>query len=159
MKLSFLTAVIVGILFLPIYAQAPEPAGVDTAEQAAEPEVSAKAEEPEQMAEIKSNLEVQDMAFCAGVEEREPISRDTTFGSNVGQIFFWSNVLNSGDEASIEHVWYYNGEEKARVELPANYPRNRVWSSKTILPEWTGEWMVVILAGSGKLGEMTCIVE
>ena len=189
MRVSLLTAIILGFLFLPVYAQAPEPAEVDTAEQmpepemtkeaaeteqAAEPEIAKEAEEPEQAtepktaleakeaeepSEIKMALSVKEMTFCAGVEEREPVSKDTTFSSDVGQIFFWSNVLNDGDEASIEHVWYYKGEEMARVMLPANYPRNRVWISKTILPEWTGEWMVVIMAGSEKLGEMTCTVE
>lgn len=189
MRVSLLTAIILGVLFLPIYAQAPEPAEVDTAEkmpepemakeaaepeQAAEPEIAKEAEEPEQAAEpetaveveeaeepaeIKLALSVKEMTFCLGVEEREPVSEDTMFSSDVGQIFFWSNVLNDGDETSIEHVWYYNGEEKARVMLPAKYSRNRIWSSKTILPEWTGEWMVVIMAGSEKLGEMTCTVE
>ncbi|UCE65732.1 MAG: DUF2914 domain-containing protein [Candidatus Zixiibacteriota bacterium] len=189
MRVSLLTAIILGILFLPVYAQAPEPAEADTVkqmpkpemtkkavetEQAAEPEIAKEAEKPVQAAEPKTaleaeeaeepagmelNLTVKEMTFCAGVEEREPVSEDTTFSSDAGKIFFWSNVLNDGDEASIEHVWYYKGEEMARVMLPANYPRNRVWSSKIILPEWTGEWMVVIMAGSEKLGEMTCTVE
>jgi hypothetical protein len=189
MRASLLTAIILGVLILPVYAQAPVPAEVDTAEKMPEPEMKKEMAEPEKVtkpettketgetkkpaemetaeemeaaeetAEMELNLTVEEMTFCTGVEEREPVSRDTMFSSDAGQIFFWSNVLNEGDEASIEHVWYYNGEEMARVMLPANYPRNRVWSSKTILPEWTGDWTVMIMAGSEKLGEMTCTVE
>ncbi|UCC80822.1 MAG: DUF2914 domain-containing protein [Candidatus Zixiibacteriota bacterium] len=183
MRGIFLTAVIIGILFLPVYAQTPEPVEADTTEEVAEPETTQEmaepetteemaepeevtepeaaeeAEEVEEPAEMDLNLTVKEMTFCAGVEDREPVSRDTTFSSDAGNVFFWSNVLNDGYETVIEHVWYYNGEEMARVELPARYPRNRVWSSKTILPEWTGEWTVMVMAGSEKLGEMTCTVE
>ena len=189
MRASLLTAIILGVLVLPVFAQAPAPAEVDTAEKVPEPEMKKEMAEPEQVtepeaveemgetkepaemeaaeemeeaeepAEIVLNLTVKEMTFCTGVEEREPVSRDTIFSSDAGQIFFWSNILNDGDEASIEHVWYYKGEEMARVMLPADYPRNRVWSSKTILPDWTGEWTVIIMAGSEKLGEMTCTVE
>ena len=59
----------------------------------------------------------------------------------------------------MQHVWYYNGEEMARVNLPANYARNRIWSSKNILPEWKGQWKVAVMSGANKLGEMTCTVE
>lgn len=192
MRELLLTAVVIGILFLPVYAQTPEPAGADTAkemaepetteemaepettEEMAEPEAAEEVAEPEEMAEpeaaeemeeaeepvtMEMALSVKDMAFCDSVEDREPVSRETTFSSDIGKIFFWSNVMNDGEEAFIEHVWYYNGEEMARVSLPAKYPRNRVWSSKTILPELTGEWTVMVMSGSEKLGEMTCTVQ
>ncbi len=183
MREIFLTAVIIGILFLPVYAQTPEPVEADTVEEMAEPETTEEIAEPEAAEEIaepeemaepeaaeemeeaeepvamEMALTVKDMAFCDSIEEREPVSRETAFSSDIGKIFFWSNVLNDGEEAFVEHVWYYKGEEMARVSLPASYPRNRIWSSKTILPEWTGEWTVMLMSGSEKLGEMTCTVQ
>jgi hypothetical protein len=174
MRVSLLAAIVIGLLFMPLYAQTPEPQEVDTAQQAVEPEATEEAGEPEQATEPEAAeeageveevveaapvLSVQDMAFCTAVVEREPLSRDSSFSADIGQIFCWTNVLNDGGEGSVEHVWYYNGEEKARVELPANYARNRVWSSKKILPEWTGKWTVAVMAGSEKMGEMSCTIE
>jgi hypothetical protein len=171
MRVFFLTAVILGILLLPLYAQAPEPVEADTMGAVSEPdtvkevEEPAKAAEPEKAAEpakpaaMAAELSVSDMTFCAGVENREPVSSDSTFSADIGKIYCWSNIKNDGGEASVEHVWYYNGAEMGRVELPANFPRNRVWSSKTILPEWKGEWKVAIMSGAEKLGEMACTVE
>lgn len=189
MRVSLLAAIVIGLLFMPLYAQTPEPQEVDTAQQAVEPEISEEAAEPEEatepevieevpepeeaaepeaveeaeeveeVMEAAPVLSVQDMAFCTAVVEREPLSRDSSFSADIGQIFCWTNVLNDGGEGSVEHVWYYNGEEKSRVELPAKYARNRVWSSKKILPEWTGKWTVAVMAGSEKMGEMSCTIE
>jgi len=165
MRAFLFTAIVLGLLCMPLYAQAPEPEKADTAKQAvepvkaAEPETAEEAVEAEEPAEAPAVLSVQDMAFCTAVVEREPLSRDSTFSPDVGQIYCWTNVLNDGGEGSVEHVWYYNGEEVARVELPANYSRNRVWSSKKILPEWTGKWTVAVMAGTEKLGEMSCTIE
>lgn len=193
MRAWLLTAIILGLLFMPVYAQAPKPEEIDTTHQAVKPDVTSEQEEPEQATEeatepvtseetIESQkaaepetseeatgteepteaepvLSVEDMAFCAEVADREPVSRDSTFSPDIGQIICWTNVLNGGGEGSVEHVWYYNGEEMARVELPAKYSRNRIWSSKKILPDWTGKWTVAVMAGSKKLGEMTCTVE
>ena len=183
MRVTLLTAVIVGILLLPVYAQTPQPMQGDTtmkmgekemakemdksAEMAKEMKPAEEMEEPaseEMMEEVEeaamnTDLTLEDMAFCSGVEDREPVSRDSSFSSDIGKIFCWSNVMNGSEGAFVEHVWYHNGEEMARVTLPATYSRNRVWSSKTILPDWTGKWTVMVMAGSKKLGEMSCTIE
>jgi hypothetical protein len=42
------------------------------------------------------------------------------------------------------------------VKFNVGGPRWRIWSSKTLLPQWTGEWRVSIIDGSGnKVGEGT----
>jgi hypothetical protein len=81
MKVSLLAAIVIGLLFMPLYAQTPEPEEDDTAQQAVEPEVSEEAGEPEQatepevieeveeveeVMEAAPVLSVQDMAFCTG---------------------------------------------------------------------------------------------
>jgi hypothetical protein len=37
----------------------------------------------------------------------------------------------------------------ARVSLRVAGPNWRTWSSKTILPEWTGEWRVDVVGPDG----------
>jgi hypothetical protein len=51
--------------------------------------------------------------------------------------------------AEITHNWYYQGSLKASVVLPVHASGWRTWSSKSLLPEWTGEWMVEVLSKDG----------
>jgi hypothetical protein len=94
------------------------------------------------------------------VEEREPVNEATEFDPNSGRIYCWSNIINEGDSTSVTHVWYHAGEKKAEIKLPIAYPRNRVWSYKTIVPEWAGQCTVEVVTKQGeKLGEKNCFVK
>ena len=165
MRVWLFTLIVLTVFVSGAIAQAPDPAPTadsaqtEKTEEVKEPEVVKEAAAPEEPASIPSTLSLKESAFCTGVEEREPISRETNFGSDIGTIYFWSNVLNDGEESSVEHVWIYNEVEMARVVLPANYPRNRIWSSKTILPIWKGDWTVLVIAESDTLGKQTCTIE
>jgi len=156
--IKLLLPVLIGLLS--IVAAAQEAAAPDTAMKAPAATSAAASEEPAQAAPADTLLSVESMSFCAGVEEREPVGEGTEFTTDIGTIFFWSNVLNAGEETSVEHVWYLKGEEKARVTLPTKYPRNRVWSSKIVPPEWEGEWKVEVVSESGQvLGVKYCVVK
>jgi hypothetical protein len=119
MRVSLLAAIVIGLLFMPLYAQTPEPQEVDTAQQAVEPEATEEAGEPEQATEPEAVeeageveevveaapvLSVQDMAFCTAVVEREPLSRDSSFSADIGQIFCWTNVLNAKVRSSMSGI-------------------------------------------------------
>jgi hypothetical protein len=157
MKIVLLSLLILAFAASPILAQATSPQ--DTAKKADVEEPAEQAEAVTEMPEAELPLSVERMTFCTGVEEREPAEEGSEFAADIGKLYFWSNVLNEGEETTVEHVWYLNGEEKARVELPIRYPRNRVWSSKIIPPGWDGQWVVeIVTAGGIKLGEGTCTV-
>lgn len=159
MRVHLFTLIFLSVMLSPVFSQAPEPVQAEKTEEAAQPDTAKETAVPEEPAETASILSLKEAAFCGGVEDREPISKETKFSSDIETIYFWTNVINGNDEASVEHVWIYNDVEMARVLLPAKYARNRVWSSKTLLPEWKGEWKVLIIAESDTLGEHTCIIE
>jgi hypothetical protein len=159
MRSTFLMFLVLVVAFAAAAAQ--EQAVQDTAKPAtsAAPEMGG-AEAATEAVEMESPLSIERMTFCLGVEEREPVNEGVEFAADIGNLFFWSNVLNEGDTATVEHVWYLDGEEKARVELPVDYPRNRIWSSKIVPPEWAGTWKVEVVTADGKvLGEQTCTVK
>lgn len=158
MRSSFLVLVVFILAFA--LASAQEQAAEDTTMPATSAAPAGEAEAPTEAVEMESPLSIERMTFCLGVEEREPVNEGVEFSADIGSLYFWSNVLNEGDTTTVEHVWYLNGEEKARVELPVDYPRNRVWSSKIVPPEWTGAWKVEVVTADGKvLGEQTCTVK
>ncbi len=157
MKIVLLWLLILAIAVSPLLAQST--ATQDTTKEAVEEDVTEPAEVESAMPEAESPLSIESMTFCTGVVEREPVEGGLEFSTDVGKLCFWSNILNEGEETTAEHVWYLNGEEKARVQLPIKYPRNRVWSSKIIPAEWDGQWVVEIVAAAGvKLGEESCTV-
>jgi hypothetical protein len=103
---------------------------------------------------------VQDKAFCTGVEEREPVGKASEFTNDIGRLFFWTNIANTGDSTQVAHVWFRGDSEMARVTLPANHRRNRIWSSKGIAAEDSGIWRVDIVGATGDLlGRDSCVVQ
>ena len=96
-------------------------------------------------------VEVTRAVVATAVEDREPVGESTTFAADVGTLYFYTVFEGSFDEAQVNHVWLYEGEEVARVPLTVRGPRWRTWSSKQIMPEWTGNWTVRVIAGDDKI--------
>jgi len=51
----------------------------------------------------------------------------------------------------LDHVWFYRGEEMARIPLRVDTPRWRTWSTKRIRPDWTGTWRVDVQDVEGRV--------
>jgi hypothetical protein len=115
-------------------------------------EVQAK---PQVKAEPASGIHVE-AQLCSGVEERMPTGMASSFPSTVDKVYLWCKVTGCPDTCTISHVWYHKGEEMASVELPVRSSSWRTWSSKSILPEWAGEWTVKVMdAGGGELKSLS----
>ncbi len=90
------------------------------------------------------STEVLEMYFAKNVVNREPVDVSEKFENTVGKVYCWTKIKTDSPPTYIYHVYKYNGKEMARVKLEIRYPVFRTWSYKTILPEWTGKWTVVI---------------
>ncbi|MCP4572388.1 MAG: DUF2914 domain-containing protein [bacterium] len=62
-----------------------------------------------------------------------------------------TRVWGLAGDTSVTHAWYHEGETKARVDLPVFGGHWRTWSSKLILPAWTGAWEVKVLDADGSV--------
>lgn len=102
-------------------------------------------------AQYEPTPKVKEMVFCTAVENRQPVGADSIFADTVDVVFCFTKMVGAQDTTSIFHVWYYNEEEKTRVELAVKSKSWRTWSSKQILREWDGIWRVDILTSTGKL--------
>ena len=91
-----------------------------------------------------------EMEFATAIEERMPVGTAQSFPANVGKVYLWTKILGAENITTVNHVWYYQGEEMASVALPVRDESWRTWSYKTILPEWTGKWTVVVTDDMGK---------
>lgn len=96
-----------------------------------------------------SVLTVTEQTVCTAIEERVPTGADSSFVNDVGQLFCFTKISGAEDTTSVSHVWYFNDEEKAKVELTIKGKSWRTWSSKKIDPIWVGDWKVEVVSANG----------
>lgn len=114
----------------------PAPAGTDSMAVPA----------PEPAAEASDS--VGRAAVCTGVVDREPVGEATSFSSDAGQLYCFTEIRGLKG-TTITHAWIHDGTTRARVQLPVRSDQWRTWSTKTVLPGWTGAWQVKILDADG----------
>jgi len=105
-------------------------------------------------------MEVEELSLARGIEQRQPVDVLEVVPADIGRLYCFTRVTGAQEDTRIAHVWYWQEREMARVELPVRSGNWRTWSSKRILPEWTGDWRLVVEDASGQpLAEMSFRVE
>ena len=101
--------------------------------------------------ENAASLDIADVSVSTGIDRdaRSPLGAADSFPADCGNLFCFTRVRGAADTSSVTHVWYRGGEVMARVVLPVRSADWRTWSSKMILPTWTGDWEVKVLDPMG----------
>ena len=94
--------------------------------------------EPEAIVEIAFGTDIDR-------ENRELVGENDVFAAGIEKIFCLSRIQGLAAPTSVTHVWYRDGKTMARVDLNVGSSNWRTWSSKRLLPDWTGRWEVKIL--------------
>ncbi len=92
-----------------------------------------------------------DLVFGTDVdrETRAVVGAAESFAPDVERVFCLTRVEGLAIDTTITHAWYHEGVTRARVDLPVHSANWRTWSSKLILPGWTGVWEVKVLDSAG----------
>ena len=98
-----------------------------------------------------ASLQVQDVAISTGVQDRVPTGISTYFDSSVGKLYAFTRIVGADGDTRVYHKWYHGDDLVADVPLSVRSGDWRTWSSKTVLPEWTGDWRVVVVAEDGSV--------
>jgi hypothetical protein len=88
-------------------------------------------------------------ALARDVVDRMPVDTGSAFPTDVGKVFLWTKVMGA-EGSKLSHVWIH-GPHEAVVELTVGGSPWRTWSSRTINPEWTGEWRVEVRNEAGEV--------
>ncbi len=96
-------------------------------------------------------MEVAEGTITTNIVDRVPVDNVESYAASVGKLFCFTRITGAEGEAMVAHVWYRNGEEMGRIELPVRSANWRTYSSKNILPEWTGDWKVDVVDGEGNV--------
>jgi hypothetical protein len=87
--------------------------------------------------------------LARSIVDRMPVDTVTAVSADVGTLYLWTRVSGAAG-SSISHVWIH-GPHEAAVELQVGGSPWRTWSSRTIPPEWTGEWRVEVRDATGRV--------
>lgn len=82
--------------------------------------------------------------FTSGVEGHEPIDNLLSLANDQGSVYFFTD-LRQFEGQRITHRWLYKNNVLAEVSFNVGGPRWRVWSKKTLLPDWIGEIKVNVV--------------
>lgn len=89
-------------------------------------------------------------AFTRDIAEREPTENLQNLTNENGQVKFFTELRDMSGQTAI-HRWEYEGKVVAEIEFNVKGPRWRVWSSKSFVPQWTGDWKVSVVNGAGEV--------
>jgi hypothetical protein len=122
------------------------------AEASQAPAAAAQSEAPaaEPSAPAASVVQIEDAVVCQDVVDRKPVGAGDQFAKETPKVYCFCRVVGAQAGSQITHNWYFNGALKASVKLYVGSTNFRSWSSKTLPPGATGEWMVEILSDDGK---------
>lgn len=90
---------------------------------------------------------------CTGVMDHAAVGVGDVFSADVGKLFCFTRVqcpFVEGSDQFVEHVWYFNNVERARVKLPVRSANWGTYSSKLIQSFEIGDWRVEVLDPNGE---------
>ncbi|OIO55273.1 MAG: hypothetical protein AUJ55_10555 [Proteobacteria bacterium CG1_02_64_396] len=88
--------------------------------------------------------------FTTAIKDREPVDRVSTFSAKSGQATFFSEVRNL-DGHTVTHQWRWGDKVMFEIPFKIKGERWRVWSTKTLLPQWQGVWSVWVVDETGQV--------
>ena len=88
--------------------------------------------------------------FTTTIEEREPVGSVDSLSTASEEVLFFTEIVGL-DGHTVTHRWVQGGEVRAEVPINVGGPRWRAYSSKKMLPAWTGEWVVEVVDADGSV--------
>jgi hypothetical protein len=89
--------------------------------------------------------EVSRSMFTIGIEDREPVIMVDSIDSSAYTSISFFTELNDLSGHNITHQWTFNDKVMFEKTFEVKAERWRVWTSKTLIPAWTGSWTVNVL--------------
>ncbi|MCP4672619.1 MAG: DUF2914 domain-containing protein [Desulfobacula sp.] len=96
-------------------------------------------------------VNVEDAVICRNVVDRTPVEVIDVVPSDIEKVYCFTKIVGATPDSEVVHNWYYNGNLVGSVNLFVGSTNWRTYSSKTMLPDYTGDWKVEVLSKGGEL--------
>jgi hypothetical protein len=91
------------------------------------------------------DLRVAEGTITTAIEDQMPVDKIDSYRADFGKLYCYTRIVGAQGDTEVTHVWYYQNNELARVTLSVRSADWRTYSSKRFLPQWAGQWRVVVL--------------
>lgn len=89
--------------------------------------------------------EVSRAVFTTAIDNREPVSTiDSADSSALRSISFFTELQDMSGQ-TVTHQWTHQDKVMFEKTFEVKADRWRVWTSKTLIPAWSGTWTVNVL--------------
>ncbi len=89
--------------------------------------------------------EVSRALFTIGVDNREPVLIVESIDSSSHRSISFYTELNDMSGQTATHQWTFKDKVMFEKSFEVRSERWRVWTSKTLIPDWKGTWTVNVL--------------
>jgi hypothetical protein len=89
--------------------------------------------------------EVSRAMFTTAIEDREPVLMVESIDSSAYTSISFFTEFNDLSGHNVTHQWTHNDKVMFEKTFEVKADRWRVWTSKTLIPSWTGTWTVNVL--------------
>ena len=86
--------------------------------------------------------------LTTAIVNREPTDDVVMLTNNSEKIYYFTELSDLNGH-KITHRWEHNGQVMAEINFKVKSDRWRVFSSKIIKPDWTGNWSVSLIDENG----------
>ena len=95
--------------------------------------------------------EIRRALFTTSIDNREPVTIvDSIDSTTSNSISFFTEITNMSGQ-TITHQWTHLDKIMFEKTFEVKAERWRVWTSKTLIPNWTGTWTVNVLDAEREL--------
>lgn len=88
--------------------------------------------------------------FTTLIDNREPVDKIKQVPGNSSDVFYFTELRDMAGQTA-KHRWEFKGKVIAEVKFKVRGPRWRVWSKKSFIPGWSGDWKVSVLNGADEV--------
>jgi hypothetical protein len=137
---------ILAALVAPFYAQATEnthPPSSGSANKAVTPSPGGSERPP-----VAPDGQVTQAVFTSAVINREPIDRLSSLTNDKTRVYYFTEIQNMAGQ-TVRHRWEYQGEIVLDYQFEIGTDSWRIYSVKTLDPEWVGEWKASAVDAAG----------
>jgi hypothetical protein len=89
--------------------------------------------------------EVSRAMFTTAIEDHEPVLIVESIASSDHTTISFFTEFNDLSGHNVTHQWTHNDKVMFEKTFEVKGARWRVWTSKTLIPSWTGTWTVNVL--------------
>lgn len=89
--------------------------------------------------------EVSRALFTIGIDNREPVIKVDSISSGAYDSISFFTEVNDMTGQTVTHQWTHQDKVMFEKTFEVKAERWRIWTSKTLIPAWTGTWTVNVL--------------